>query len=62
MRKKLIEACHRGISSGKEMLRGKYKLGDNVQSLTEGIRSRWLIIRGRRGLRTLEQIALPLMN
>ncbi|MBC8727519.1 hypothetical protein [Paraburkholderia sp. UCT2] len=47
MRKKLIEACHRGISSGKEMLRGKYKLGDNVQSLTEGIRSRWLIIRGK---------------
>ncbi|SAL87423.1 hypothetical protein AWB68_08396 [Caballeronia choica] len=47
MRKKLIEACHCGISSGKEMLRGKYKLGDNVQSLTAGIRSRWLIIRGK---------------
>jgi hypothetical protein len=47
MRKKLIEACHRGISSGKEMLRGKYNLGDNVQSLTVGIRSRWLIIRGK---------------
>jgi hypothetical protein len=47
MRKKLIEACHRGISSGKEILRGKYNLGDNVQSLTVGIRSRWLIIRGK---------------
>jgi hypothetical protein len=47
MRKTLIEACHRGISSGKDMLRGKYKLGDNVQSLTAGIRSRWLIIRGK---------------
>jgi hypothetical protein len=46
-RKTLIDACHRGISSGKEVLRGKYKLGDNVQALTAGIRSRWLIIRGK---------------
>jgi hypothetical protein len=46
-RKKLIEACHRGISHGKEVLRAKYKLGDNVQSLSVGIRSRWLIIRGK---------------
>jgi hypothetical protein len=46
-RKNLTEACHRGISSGKEVLRAKYKLGDNVQSLTAGIRSRWLIIRGK---------------
>lgn len=47
IRKKLIKACHSGISSGKTILRGKYKLGDNVQALSAGIRSRWLIIRGK---------------
>lgn len=46
-RKKLIEAAHRGISSGKEALRAKYHLTDNVQALSAGIRSRWLIIRGK---------------
>jgi len=47
IRRKLIKACHSGISSGKTILRGKYKLGDNVQALSAGIRSRWLIIRGK---------------
>jgi hypothetical protein len=44
---KLVEACHRGVSDGKTILRAKYKLGDNAQSLSEGIGSRWMIIRGK---------------
>jgi len=47
IKSKLIEACHKGISDGKTILRSKYKLGDNLQALSAGIRSRWLIIRGR---------------
>ena len=46
-RRKLIEAAHRGISSGKETLRAKYKLSDNMTGLSAGIRSRWMIIRGQ---------------
>lgn len=46
LRKKLIKSCHSGISDGKKILRAKYKLGDNLQALSAGIRSRWKIIRG----------------
>lgn len=46
LRKKYVKSCHSGISDGKKILRSKYKLGDNLQALSAGIRSRWKIIRG----------------